>query len=201
VTRAADRVPVASIDELLHPVDEEPERPRLYRLRSGWWLGNALVIAVLTGLAVEVERGIGVRLPLVLVVGGLVALRVVWHVAAGAAAPPPPARVPAPPATATDADGRYDFTGSDALRAAVRRWENRLQPTADAARFSRNVLPVLAELTDERLRQRHGVTRVGDPARARALLGEPLWGLLADPRRRAPKAKEWAILVDALEKL
>jgi hypothetical protein len=200
MSHAADQVPVASIDELLRPSDDEPQRPRLYRFRFGWLLGNAAAIAVLTGLALEVERGLGVRVPLVLVVVGLVALRLVWHVAAEVAAPPLPTRSPAPPGATAD-DGRYDFTGSDALRTAVRRWENRLQPGADATRFSRNVLPVLAELVDERLRQRHGVTRAGDPGRARALLGEPLWELLADPRRRAPKAKEWAILVDGLEKL
>jgi hypothetical protein len=173
----------------------EPERSGVWR----WWLQNALVIAILTAAVAGGMRMVGVRLPIVLVVVGFVALRALWLIVAGLAPPPPVP--PGPRRTAADDDGRYEFTSGDALRGAVRRWENRLQGPADAARFSRNVLPVLAELADERLRQRHGLTRASDPDRARELLGEPLWRLLEDPGRKPPKAKEWAAHVQALEKL
>jgi hypothetical protein len=60
---------------------------------------------------------------------------------------------------------------------------------------------VFAELTDERLRLRHGITRASDPRRARELLGEPLWQLLGDPGRRPPKARDLATHVETLERL
>jgi hypothetical protein len=62
-------------------------------------------------------------------------------------------------------------------------------------------LPVLAELTDERLRLRHGITRATDPRRARELLGDPLWAALHDRGRRTPKAREFETYVDVLERL
>ena len=165
----------------------------------GWWVKNALAIALLTAAAVGGMRLVGVRLPVVLLAAGFVALRALWLIVV-AVAPPPAPRSGARTSPA-DNEGHYRFASGDALRTAVRRWENRLQGPADAARFSRNVLPVLAELADERLRQRHGLTRASDPQRARALLGEPLWRLLEDPHRKPPKAKEWAAHVQALEKL
>ncbi len=189
----------ASIDDLLYHT-EEPDRPRRgLPGRSGWWLRNTAIVVVLA-LALEgVSRFAGVGVPLVLELAAVVALRALWLILQRVAPPDlPTARARR---TVADEDGRYVFTGGDALRVAVRRWEDRLQAPPDGARFSRNVLPVLAELTDERLRQRHGITRASDPARARQLLGEPLWQLLADPGRRTPKAKDWAAHVAALEKL
>jgi 3-isopropylmalate dehydrogenase len=60
---------------------------------------------------------------------------------------------------------------------------------------------VLAELADERLRLRHGITRDSDPRRARELLGAPLGGAVHDRGRRAAKARELETYVDALERL
>jgi hypothetical protein len=96
--------------------------------------------------------------------------------------------------------GGRSWPPTDALRAAVRRWEQRLESSqSDPAKFSRNVLPVLTELTDERLRRRHGITRASDPRRARELLGEPLWRALEGGR--PPRARELAAYVDVLERL
>ncbi len=61
--------------------------------------------------------------------------------------------------------------------------------------------PLIADLVDERLRQRHGLTRDGDPERARALLGDPLWKLLEKPVKRTPAPRELAAIVAQLEKL
>ena len=104
--------------------------------------------------------------------------------------------------TESDNDYDYRFGGTDMVRVAVRRWEQRLDwSQSDPDRFTGNLLPVLAELTDERLRLRHGLTRASDPRRARELLGEPLWQLLHDPPRRPPKPRELAGHVETLEKL
>ena len=72
---------------------------------------------------------------------------------------------------------------------------------ADPDLYSRNVLPVLAELADERLRLRHGITRATDPRRARELLGDPMWAALHDPGRRAAKTRDIETSVDVLERL
>jgi NTP pyrophosphatase (non-canonical NTP hydrolase) len=88
------------------------------------------------------------------------------------------------------------------VRTAVRQWEHRLDWSQnDGDRFSSNLLPVLSELTDERLRLKHGITRASDPRRARELLGEPLWQLLAEARGRPPKQRELAGYVETLEQL
>ncbi|WP_460913745.1 hypothetical protein [Plantactinospora veratri] len=60
---------------------------------------------------------------------------------------------------------------------------------------------MLAELVDELLRQRHGVTRASDPERARGLLGEPLWNFLDTPPKRTPAPRDLAAIVAQLEKL
>jgi len=60
---------------------------------------------------------------------------------------------------------------------------------------------VLAELTDERLRLKHGITRSSDPRRARELVGEPLWEFLDQPSRRALKPRELSTYVEALERI
>jgi hypothetical protein len=199
--RSADRPDdLAGIDDLFGFGDEPEEAPRQRRERgrTGWWLRNILGIAVFTATIAGLGRMGGVAIPILLIAAGLTALRALWLIVAALAPPPPPVV-----RQRGGDESRYVFTGGDALRAAVRRWENRMQAPADGTRFSRNVLPVLTELTDERLRQRHGLTRGSDPVRARELLGEPLWQLLSDgeENRRPPKQKEWAVYLAALEKL
>ncbi len=196
--RQEELAPVASIDDLLYHVDE-PAKARRDHGRAVWIVGNVTLVVVLTLAALGVAKLADVRVPIVVLVAGIIALRALWLVVTGVDVP---GRVGLPPRrTSADDAGRYVLTSGDLLRTAVRRWEQRLQAPADAARFSSNVLPVLAELTDERLRQRHGITRDSDPARARELLGEPLWQVLTDRGRKAPKAKEWGVLVAALEQL
>jgi hypothetical protein len=175
--------------------EEVAERPRS---RAGWIARNVLLVAVATLVTVAGLRSRGISVSVLLVVAAFVALRLLM-LAVSEVAPPP---LPRPPARRGEEDGDYRWAGADALRVAVRHWEQRLEWWQnDADKFSRNVLPVLAELTDERLRLKHGITRSSDPRRARELVGEPLWRILQEPGRRSPKARELSTYVEALERI
>jgi hypothetical protein len=91
---------------------------------------------------------------------------------------------------------------SDGLELATIRWDNRLSfGERDAGRFASSIRPRITELVDERLRQRHGLTRASDPARARELLGEPLWELLHAPSVRNPSPRQLAAIIAKVEEL
>jgi hypothetical protein len=178
------------------PVEEKP------RSRAGWVIRNVLLVAVATVVTIAGLRSAGVGVSVLLVVAAFVALRLLMLAVAEVAPPPAPARPGARRLTDSDNDYDYRFGDTDMLRAAVRRWEQRLDwSQSDAEQFSRSLLPVLAELTDERLRLQHGITRASDPRRARELIGEQLWQVLTEPDRRPPKARELAGYVQTLEEL
>ncbi|BBH66166.1 hypothetical protein ACTI_28510 [Actinoplanes sp. OR16] len=168
---------------------EKKRRSRIPRL-----IGEAAVIALTTVVITAGLRAGGVSIPLLLLVSALVGLRlVVW--AASAVAPPPAPKL-------RSKIGRTSKSSADSLRTSVKRWERNLeQAHSDPDLYARNVLPVLAELTDERLRLRHGITRDSDPRRARELLGEPLWTALDAPGRNGLRARDVDTLLDALERL
>ena len=175
--------------------EEVVEKPRS---RVGWLVRNTLLVAIATVVAVAGLRSRGISVSVLLVVSAFVALRLLM-LAVSEVSPPPQ---PRPAARRGEEDGDYRWAGTDTLRAAVRSWERQLDwSQSDAERFSRNVLPGLAELTDERLRLKHGITRSSDPRRARELLGEPLWEFLDAPGRRMPKPRELSSYVEALEKI
>jgi len=185
-------------DAPVEPAPEVEERPRS---RIAWVLRNLLLVAGATVVAVAALRSAGIDVSVLLIVAAFIALRLLM-LAVSEVAPPPIPKAAKRRAAGADDDGLYRWGGNDSLRTAVGRWERRLGwAQSDPDAFSRNVLPVLAELTDERLRLRHGITRVSDPRRARELLGEPLWLFLAEPGRRPPKAKDLTIYVESLERL
>jgi hypothetical protein len=175
------------------PAQAEPRR----KSRAGWVLRSVLLIGAASAITVAVIRSQGIKVPVLLVVGAFLALRLIMLAIAQVAPPPAPRR--------RDRGGRGDTgdpVGPDSLREAVRRWEFPLeQSQREADRFSSIVLPALTELADERLRLRHGITRVSDPHRARELLGEPLWQVLNEPGRRTPKPRDVSAYVDALERI
>jgi hypothetical protein len=175
------------------PVEEEKAPSQV-----AWLIRNALLVAVATLVTVAGLWAANIRISILIIVAAFVALRLLM-LAVSEVAPPPS------PRSATrrgEEGGDYQWAGSDSLRAAVRQWEYRLDwSQSDPDRFSRNVLPVLAELTDERLRLRHGITRGSDPRRARELIGEPLWLVLDEPGRRPPKPRDLATYVETLERL
>ena len=157
-------------------------------------LRNAVVIVAATAVTVAVLRASGNSISILLVVAFYVGLWAVLWAVAQVAPPPLPKR-----RRSSQAD---DARAQDSMRVAVRRWERNLDRAhSDADLYARNVLPVLAELADERLRLRHGITRASDPRRARELLGDPLWAALHDRGRRSAKARELETYVDALERL
>ena len=183
------------------PVQEQPAetagKPRSWLL---WVTGNLLLVAVATAVSVAVLRSVRLGVPVLVVAAAFVALRLLMLAVADVA--PPPAAKPATRRTTADTDGFYSWGGTDSLRSAVRRWEQRLEwSRSDSNAFARNVLPVLGELADERLRLHHGITRASDPRRARELLGEPLWLALGDPGRRPPRPRDLTAYVETLERL
>lgn len=156
--------------------------------------GNAIVIGLVTVVITAGLRALGVTISLLLLISLLIGLRLVI-LAVTSVAPPPSPRL-------RSRIGSGSPPAGDALRAAVRRWEQNLDRAhSDPELHARNVLPVLAELTDERLRLRHGITRASDPRRARELLGDDLWSALSEPGRRALKARDVETYLDAMERL
>jgi hypothetical protein len=165
------------------------------RSRALWFLRNALLVVGATVVTEAALRAADQHISVLLVVTFFVGLRLVLLAVAEVAPPSTPKRRAGP---GRHDDGRAD----DSLRAAVRRWERNLDRAhGDADLYARNVLPVLAELADERLRLRHGITRATDPRRARELLGDPLWAALHDRGRRTAKSNELETYVNALERL
>ncbi|MGX6602686.1 hypothetical protein ACWKSP_11190 [Micromonosporaceae bacterium Da 78-11] len=175
----------------------EPVEPVVKpRSRLAWVLRNALLIAVATTVTVAGLRSADMHVSLLLIVAAFIGLRLIMLAVSEVAPPPVPKRRAGAGASGVGGDS------FDSLREAVRRWEKTLsRAQSDPDLYSRNVLPGLAELTDERLRLRHGITRATDPRRARGLLGDPLWAALHDPGRRTPKARDLETYVDVLERL
>jgi hypothetical protein len=202
----SDRNSAGGLDDLFAAAEEGPvEEPVLVEKRppsrAGWVLRNLLLVAVATVVTVAALRSAGIAVSTLLIVAAFIALRLLM-LAVSEVAPPPIPKAAKHRTNTADDDGLYRWGGTDSLRAAVRRWEQRLDwSQSDPDAFSRNVLPVFAELIDERLRLRHSITRASDPRRARELLGEPLWLLLAEPGRRPPKAKDLTMYVQWLERL
>jgi hypothetical protein len=176
------------------PVEEVAEPAVKQKSRVWWVVRNVALIAGATVVTIAALRAGNQHISVLLVVAFFTGLRVVlWAVSEVA----PPAMPKRRKGSRTD-DGR----AFDSLRAAVRRWERSLDRAhTDAELYTRNVLPVLTELADERLRLRHGITRASDPRRARELLGDPLWAAMHDHGRRTAKTRELETYVDALERL
>lgn len=188
-----------SIDDLLR-FGEEPsvrQEPGGGRLR--WILRTLAVIVALTAVVIVGLRTVGLQVSVYVIVAGVLALLAVRRVTARLSPPPSPRAGTRAPTEKED--GSYDRDAPDALREAVNGWERPLGwSSGNRKRFAERILPRLGELADERLRQRHGVTRESDPDRARTLLGDPLWTFLSTPPRRPPSPRDLAAIVAELEK-
>ena len=189
-----------SIDDLLGSGREpagDAERTSGGRARE--LLRIAAVTAAVVVVILVVLRAIGLHVPLWIIVAGVLAVLTVRRVTAALSPPPPRAGLRS---SGGEESGTWNWSARDALRTAINGWERPLDWCTDnRERFTERVLPRLGELADERLRQRHGVTRESDPPRARALLGEPLWTFLGTPARRPPTPRDLAAIVAELEKI
>lgn len=189
----------ASIDDLLSsPTDgaEQPIRPprppRPRKLRALSLVAFAAAWTTLGFLALRVK---GLSMPLPLLFAVALTFMIVWRLARGLK-----------PVHRSRQAGRFQPEDradiEDGLHAVITRWEKLLDWShTDVDRYHRKVHPRLAELVDERLRQRHGISRAADPHRARTLLGDPLWTFLTVPARRPPPPRELDVIVNALERL
>ncbi|MEU3453942.1 hypothetical protein ABZ671_10100 [Micromonospora sp. NPDC006766] len=188
-----------SIDDLLSSEEPARELPdaRPGRLR---WVPRTLAVAATAVVVVVVGlRTVGLQVSLWTIVAGVLALLTVRRVTAALSPPPPPRAGDRAPAG--EEPGAWNWAARDALR-GFNGWQRPLDwCSGDRDRFNTRILPRLGELADERLRQKHGVTRESDPARARALLGEPLCTFLDTPVRRPPSPRDLAAIVAQLEKL
>jgi hypothetical protein len=221
-----DEEPLASIDELLAgpgtdqtlPVAEQPAPagagpgPVARAAAALFWA--ALVSALCAAAVFVVLLGLGYDVSYVLLFFAFFALVSLRRALRRIVAPklllgaPPAAPGPAPvprvrprPAAPGDAPLAGD-PHADGLQLALSRWQSRLSwSQKEPDRFTSQVHPRLADIADERLRQRHGVTRTGDPHRARQLMGERLWTFLYSPLSRTPNPRELAAVVEDMERL
>jgi hypothetical protein len=162
-------------------------------------LRSVLFSAAAAGAAYAVLLPLGFKVPYPLLFSGFFALVSLRRALRAVAAPgrPVDVRPVAPMIGGVDPDDL-----SDGIRLAMGHWDTRLSWTERAPdRFESTVRPRLAEIADERLRQRHGVTRATDGRRAREIMGERLWTFLFSPLARAPNPRELAAVVDDMEKL
>lgn len=187
----------ASLHDLLGGFSspEQPVAVRPARSSSTRWLSLLAFTVGWTAAGWLVLQVFSLTMPLPLVFAVALTVVGVWRMARSLKAPLAPRR-------AGRAAAEDQSEVNDGLRLAVARWETILEWShTDAARFQRRVQPRLAEVVDERLRQRHGVNRATEPERARRLLGDPLWTFLTVPSKRPPSPRELDVIVNALERL
>jgi hypothetical protein len=191
-----------SIDDLLGHDEESPAAQRRPPSAVAGVIKTIVYAAVLGALCVLALRPFTVTVPYVLAFTVMLALLVLRRLVRRVAAPPPARAARVRLGSARDDDVSFRWDNVDGLRAAVGRWESTLDWGRDTPeRFTTLVHSRIAEIVDERLRQKHGVSRTGDPVRARALLGEPLWTFLTTPVSKPPTPRELAAVVGRMEAL
>jgi hypothetical protein len=190
----------ASIDELLgDAADGEPEARHERPRRGSGLLRVALIAAAVAGAAYVVSLPVGLKIPYILLFAVFFALLALRRAVRVVEAPRMPTGAEPPSTVAAHVD---PTRVADGLQLALDRWDSRLASAErDPQRFMSVVRPRLADIADERLRQRHGLRRAEDPWRARELMGERLWTFLFSPTAGAPNRAELAAVVDDMEKL
>jgi hypothetical protein len=184
----------AGLDDLLDQGSREPVRRRgLPHLR---WAVKALLASAALGAALAaVLIVLGFRMAYPVAAAGILAALTLHRVVVGL-------RVPRRLRLVSNLEREPGQLARDGLAPAVNRWQAQLRwDRAGLWRSNRSLQPNLAELVDERLRQRHGCTLADDPDRARTLLGERLWSYLTDPTARTPTPRDLATMLTTVEEL
>jgi hypothetical protein len=196
---------MTSLDDLLTYDESDENRPS----RSGvdalwWWLLKAALACAGGALPIwAFIRFLSLSVPYPLIFMILFCLWMLYSLVRWIGIRPLPATLVRSSSELVSAD-QADGTGQDGLYLATARWDTRLawaKLQNDKGQFARTVQPRLAGIIDERLRQRHGVARSADPARARALLGEPLWMFVTVPAAKNLSPRELAGLIALMEAL
>jgi hypothetical protein len=198
---AEGRDELATIDELLL-ADEEPAPPGRAPSLAISLLTNAGLALAVAGMIYVVLRAAGYSVPSLLLFMLVFSTTLLRRALAMVGPKPLPAAATGTlPATAEDPEAAA-LERADGLYVAMSRWDTRLEWTErDPGRFARVVRARLADVADERLRQRHGITRTADPVRARELMGELLWAFVHVPITRNPTPSEMAAIVAKVEEL
>ncbi len=179
---------MTSLDDLLSQ-DDESRRERSWAGRNARrGLIVAAISGALAGAAVLALDLVGYHLPYPVAFAGFFALGVMF-LAVRTLRVVRPRRLGGRPEVAEDP------IPPDGLAQATKRWQARLTGDAKVSRAA------LAELVDDRLRRRRGLTLDADPDRVRELLGKRLWTYLSDPGARTPSARDLAAMLTYVEKL
>jgi hypothetical protein len=196
---------MTTLDDLLGYEEAEPE-PEL-PVRTGadatwWWLLKTVLLAAVVAAPVwGIFRmmGVDVPYPLLLMIGVVGrAFRTLLRFIA----PRPLPLTLTRPSMELISEDQAAGGAKDGLELATHRWDTRLAwVRGDKGHFARVVQPKLVEIIDERLWLRHSVSRRGDPARARTLLGEQLWGFVTQPVPKNLSPREVAGLIALMEAL
>jgi hypothetical protein len=152
-----------------------------------------LAAAFCAGVVWAMVFMVGYEVPYPLVFMTFLAIVITWGLSLELR--PPPAIQP------LEGDGEPELMAADQPFAEAKRWVSRLEwVRRDPTQFQRIIRPAIGALADEKLRQRHGITRASHPARAAELFGPRLTHFL-DPSklRRALDPAELLAVVKELE--
>jgi hypothetical protein len=198
------------LDELLDVAPAPKEKAPIRPFGARWWLRRAIAALVVSAGVFVVFYVIRVGVPFLLIAGTVLAVMVLHGALVLVHDEPLPADVTGRGAEVTVDDHlhgpptglRHSVAPTDGVRYAINRWDDRLSwGERDGARFAAIVLPRLADLIDERLRQRHGFTAKADPEQARAILGEDVWRFMTQSGTRAASPRDVASIIAVVEGL
>jgi hypothetical protein len=205
----AERGPTVGLDELFETAKAPRERVTA-PFSPRWWLWRVVAALLVAGAVYVVLYVVRVGVPYPLIATAVLAIMVLRGTLKLMEDDPLPPEVtgkgierPVRREASGAPEGlRPAVAQTDGVVFAISRWDDRLNwGERDTGRFTGIVVPRVAELADERLRQRYGVTLAGDPARARALLGEDVWLFLQGQVARRIGPRDVASIVAKVEGL
>ena len=201
---------MVGLDELFEHAPPAREKPKAAVFTSRWWLRTGFIAVGLAAALFVVLYVVRLLIPFPLIVVTMLAILALRAALTLVADEPLPTEVTGAgiePVKSDEFDRplaglRYSVDATDGLRFAISRWDDRLVwGDRDASRFASIVVPRIGELIDERLRQKHGITRASNPARARELLGDEAWAFLHAPLSHGYGPRDVASIVAKVEDL